>query len=128
MSNNQDLAAIIVTGWAFISTAGWLIAASKAAHCKLQLAKAITSKADLNDAYQRAHQEIADVRKAKVIIAEGYKSKDAECEILRRDKSALNERLDAICRKYGILRMGDDDRILAKQENDRPPQSQSTLR
>lgn len=124
MSNNQDIAAIIVTGWAFISTAGWLIAASKATHYKLQFLKANDLKVELNDAYQKAHQEIQDVRKQKVIIAEAYKAKDAECEILRKEKSAINQTLDSVCRKHGISRMNNDDRILADVE----PRSQSTHR
>lgn len=118
MSTNQDIAAIIVTGWAFIATAGWLTSLSKAIHLRHQFRKATTRNSELHDAYQKANQEIQDVRKQKVIIAEAYKAKDAECEILRKDKSALNEELNNICRKYQIVRMA------SKLE----PVSQSTLR
>jgi chromosome condensin MukBEF ATPase and DNA-binding subunit MukB len=102
---------ILITGWAIIATAAVALLFSKSTHLRHQLAKAITERAHLNDAYQRANQVIGEKNKQKTIIAEAYRSKDKECERLREEKSALNEFLNDICRRHNIKRMSDRDGI-----------------
>lgn len=87
---------LLLAGSLIISIAANILLGSRVAHYRALYVKWNNLASEINNNLSMSQKEFVDMRAKRTMMAEAYKHKDRECEVLRSQKSEINAKYNAL--------------------------------